>query len=93
VKKSAFALTLVVCGGFSAASHGAGQPCKELAQLALPNVKITSAQTVAAGAFTPPAGLPQWMAGDPALYKQLPAFCRVIAQSRPSSDSDIQIEV
>jgi len=92
VKKSAFALMLVVCGGFSPASHGAGQPCEQLAQLALPNVKITSAQTVAAGAFTPPAGLPPWMTGDPALYKQLPAFCRVTAQSRPSSDSDIQIE-
>ena len=92
MKKSAFALMLVVCGGFSPASHGAGQPCEQLALLALPNVKITSTQTVAAGAFTPPAGLPSWMTGDPALYKQLPAFCRVTAQSRPSSDSDIQIE-
>jgi len=93
VKKSAFALMLLVCGGFSPSSHGTGQPCEQLSQLALPNVKITSAQTVSAGAFNPPAGLPPWVAGDPALYKQLPAFCRVTAQSRPSSDSDIQIEV
>ena len=93
MKKSAFALMLVVCAGFSPASNGAGQACEQLAQLALLNVKITSAQNVPAGAFTPPAGLSPGMAGDPALYKQLPAFCRVTALSRPSPDSDIQIEV
>jgi hypothetical protein len=71
----------------------APQPCEQLAQLALPNTKITSAQTVAAGAFAPPANMAPWLAGDPSFYKRLPAFCRVIAEDKPASDSDIKIEV
>ena len=58
--------------------------CESLAQLALPNAKITIAQTVAAGEFTP--------LGRTAL-KDLPAFCRVAATLNPSTDSDIRIEV
>jgi feruloyl esterase len=54
---------------------------------------VTAAQTVAAGAFSPPPGLPPWMAGDPSFYKMLPAFCRVKVTSQPSADSDIKIEV
>jgi len=71
----------------------ASQPCEQLAQLALPNTKITLAQTVAAGAFTPPPNMAPWMAGDPSFYKRLPAFCRVTAEAKPSADSDIKIEV
>ena len=48
---------------------------------------------VAAGAFTPPPSAAPWLAGDPNFYKQLPAFCRVTADARPSADSDIKIEV
>jgi feruloyl esterase len=63
--------------------------CESLAGLKLPNTTITSAQTVAAGEFTPPAG----GRGAPAPLKDLPAFCRVTATLRPSSDSDIKMEV
>src|ERR1700726_636316 len=94
---------LVVSGSFVpyARAVGAGftppyappQSCEQLAQLALPHTQITSAQTVAAGTFTPPAGTPPWMAGDPSFFKRLPAFCRVTAESKPSADSDIKIEV
>ncbi len=35
----------------------AGAPCESLATLTLPDTTITSAQTVAAGAFTLPGGL------------------------------------
>lgn len=59
--------------------------CESLASLALPQAKITMAQVVAAGAFTPPAGRP-----DP--YRNLPEFCRVAATLTPSSDSDIRVE-
>jgi hypothetical protein len=69
------------------------QTCEQLAQLALPNTKITTAQTVAAGAFAPPPSMAPWMAGDPNFYKGLPAFCRVTADSKPTPDSDIKIEV
>jgi hypothetical protein len=66
--------------------------CKALARLALPAAQVGSAETVAAGAFAPPASLPPWMLGDPSLYKTLPAFCRVVVKAAPSADSDIQIE-
>jgi hypothetical protein len=66
------------------------QPCDSLAKLSLSNVKIVSAATVAAGAFSAPQGLPPQAAQ---LFKTLPAFCRVEAQAAPSSDSSIAIEV
>jgi Tannase and feruloyl esterase len=84
---------LVVSCGFSSGVHAAGQPCEQLAQLALPNTKITSAQTIAAGAFSPPPAGSPWLIGDPSFYKQLPAFCRVTADDKPTPDSDIKIEV
>jgi feruloyl esterase len=60
--------------------------CSALSSLALPNAAITLAQAVEAGPFTPPGA-----AGDPA--RPLPAFCRVAATLKPTSDSDIRIEV
>ena len=62
--------------------------CESLASLTLPNTTITSAQTVAAGAFTPPA---RGRGANP--FADLPAFCRVAATLKPSSDSDIKIEI
>src|SRR5215831_5561214 len=64
-------------------------PCDSLKSLSLPNTTITTAQTVAAGQFTPPgAG-----ARGGAAFKDVPEFCRVAATLKPSSDSDIKIEV
>ena len=68
------------------AVHAAGQ-CADLRMLALPNGTITMAAQVDAGAFTPPGS----EAG--AAFRALPAFCRVAATLKPSSDSDIKIEV
>jgi len=65
--------------------------CDSLASLALPDTTITSAQVVAAGQFTPPGG--NGKAKGANAYKELPAFCRVAATLKPSSDSDIKIEV
>jgi hypothetical protein len=62
-------------------------PCESLSTLKLPDTTITSAQTVAAGAFEPPGG------PSPAIFKELPAFCRVTAELKPAKDSDIKIEV
>ena len=47
---------------------------------------------VAAGAFSPPAQ-PQGRVQPASDFQQLRAFCRVAATSRPSSDSEIRIEV
>jgi feruloyl esterase len=61
--------------------------CDSLSGLKLADTTITSAQTVAAGAFEPPAG------PSPAIFKALPAFCRVTAEIKPAKDSDIKVEV
>ena len=71
-------------------SHAAAATCESLASLALPDTTITTAQTVAAGAFAMPAG---GFMPSPISPKTLPAFCRVAATLRPSKDSDIKIEV
>jgi Tannase and feruloyl esterase len=65
--------------------------CADLKQAALPHASITLAETVAAGAFTPP-GLKK-DEKVPHLYATTPAFCRVVATLKPSADSDIKVEV
>ncbi len=69
----------------------AGASCESLAALALPNAAVTSASTVAAGAFVPPGGPGRGNAAQQ--YAALPSFCRIAATLKPSSDSDIRIEV
>ena len=74
----------------------AAATCESLTSLSLPDATVTSAQTVAAGAFTPPAdpnGRGGRGPGANSIYKELPSFCRVSAALKPSSDSDIKIEV
>src|SRR5712692_4129072 len=66
----------------------AGGSCGGLSTLSLPNATITLAQAVDAGAFTPPDGDNTSRAA-----RALPAFCRVAATLKPTSDSDIKIEV
>ena len=65
--------------------------CERVARLAVPNATI-EARVVPAGGF---AGPPAPFSGRDltAVYKSLPAFCRVSATARPSPDSDIKIEV
>jgi Tannase and feruloyl esterase len=66
----------------------AQQSCESLTTLALTNTTITSAMSVAAGAFKPPAG-----PGQPAPTEALPAFCRVAGVAKPTSDSEIKFEL
>ena len=58
--------------------------CHALAQLALPDTTISTAEPVTGGGFTPPYG---------AALKGLPAFCRVSGILRPTPDSVIRFEV
>jgi hypothetical protein len=81
------------CGAFGQNAPSAARSCEALAQLKVPGAKVASAQTVAAGTFTPPAKISPWIVGDPSLYKTLAAFCRVVVQATPSADSDVTIEV
>src|SRR6185369_6034615 len=65
---------------------GAGPPdaCERLRAITVPNGAITEVRSVDAGAMSLP--------GRQATT-DLPAFCRVAATLKPSSDSDIKIEV
>jgi len=75
---------------FASSAAIAATPCEDLAKANVPNTTITLAQTVQAGVFTPPAGA---RAGAPNPFASLPAFCRIQATLRPSSDSDIKMEL
>ena len=77
---SASIAALVTGGNVSAA----GTACESLSGLKLPDTTITTAESVAPGAFTPPR--PN--------SKPVPvAFCRVAGTIKPSSDSDVKFEV
>jgi len=66
-------------------------PCDSLAGLKLPDTTITMVQSVAAGAFSPGGRAGGGRGG--AQFGDLPAFCQVAATVKPTSDSDIKIEV
>jgi feruloyl esterase len=68
----------------TAPACAAAASCGDLAKVALPDAAITSAQSVPPGAFTPPEG--------PAI-PSVPAFCRVTLVAKPSSDSNIRVEI
>ena len=93
MNKFAAIAVLTLSGAYVAQAQPAGTGCEQLARLTLPNTNITAAQTVAAGAFLPPATMAPWLAGDPSFFKRLSAFCRVMAVAKPSADSDIKIEI
>jgi len=79
-------LALVCTVSVSAAS------CESLSTLALNDTTVTMAKPVPAGQFSLPGERQTGgRGGNP--YKDLPEFCRVAATLKPSSDSDIKIEV
>jgi feruloyl esterase len=84
IRTAAFALL----AGAAFASPVAAATCESLTSQALPATTITTAQAVSAGAFTQPGG-----GRGGAAFASLPAFCRVAATLKPTSDSDIKIEV
>src|SRR5687768_2689378 len=80
-------------GAASASAQTAGATgCEMVAKLALPQVTMASAQTVAAGQFTPPQG-GRGGRGGANPFADVPAFCRVAAAAKPAPDSDIRFEV
>src|SRR5689334_1637156 len=82
---------VLLFGAASIALGGVAQAatCESLSSLTLPNTTITMAQMVAPGSFAAPA-----RGGGPAqTLTDLPAFCRVQATLRPTSDSNIKMEL
>ena len=73
----------------SGSSLVAATSCPDLAKLTLPDTIITLAQEVGAGAFPAPATGAR--GANP--FANLPAFCRIQATLKPSSDSDIKMEL
>ena len=66
--------------------------CERFAHLQIPATTITLAKFIPAGAFSgPPAAFSG--ADLSSFYKTLPAFCRVVAEAKPTTDSDIKLEV
>ena len=80
-------MVLLLGAVMSGQSSNGGTACERLARLMVRAGTITQAETVAAGTFTPPGG------EDADAFRTLPGFCRVAATLKPSSDSDIKIEV
>lgn len=87
------AQTKAQVGSASTSIAHAGQapaaPCESLARQVLPQAKVTRADAVAEGPFTPPAAAQ----GPGPQSIDLPAFCRVAATLTPSADSDIKMEL
>ncbi len=81
---------LIAMAVFSQVS-AAAVPCESLVSLSLPNTTIASARVVAAGESASLMGAGG--GNQDAAFRNLPAFCRVTATLRPSSDSDIKMEV
>ena len=71
----------------------AATTCDNLSKLSLPQTVITMAASVTPGAFAPPASFSLSLQPGDVAYKNLPAFCRVAATMRPTSDSEIKIEI
>ncbi len=89
--RALFPIVLVVLGLF-VPSLAAAATCESLSALPVPSGTVTMAATVAAGAFTPPAG----RAGGPAglnPFAKLAAFCRVAVTLKATTHSDIKAEV
>ena len=87
LRAALFATTVAFIVSLTTPRVAASPSCESLATLALPDAHITTAETVAAGKFQPPAGRSN------NVYASLPEFCRVAATLTPSSDSDIKVEI
>jgi feruloyl esterase len=97
MKSSAFLILLCASSSFAFAQS----PCDRLKSLTISDTTFTSVETVPAGPYRPPAPTGRGPAAPPAAQPAgrgapqpllLPAYCRVAATLRPSSDSDIKME-
>ncbi|WP_162244018.1 tannase/feruloyl esterase family alpha/beta hydrolase [Pseudorhodoferax sp. Leaf265] len=83
------ALAMSACGGgdneSEAPVQNAEARCAALAKAAYPDAVLSTVEYRPAGGFTTPDGV--------TAIEGLPEFCRVAASLRPSSDSDIRVEV
>lgn len=76
----------------AALAAAAETPCDQLKSLKIADATITIAENVSAGDFRPPSPAGA-QAKQPPAALQVPAFCRVAVTLKPTSDSNIDIEV
>jgi feruloyl esterase len=86
-------LALVGLTGLAVATRASAASCETLTALSRPGTRVTLAQTVAAGQFTPAADRGGGGRGGANPFAQLPEFCRIAATLTPVADSEIKIEV
>ena len=87
-------LLALILSSHVAWAQSAATSCEALGMMPLAGGTITSAHAVAGGQFAPPQGNGRGGRGaqvNP--YADVPAFCRISAQLKPTADSDIRIEV
>ena len=77
-------VALVLAGGAYAQAASGTEACQGLARLELKDAKVVSAETVPAGAFTPPANTAPWMAGDPSSCAAGSSFSTTAGTTRRS---------
>src|SRR5262245_55012169 len=86
--KCCAAVILLMMSAYARTGFGAVN-CESLSSLKLPETQITSAVSVTEGGPLSVTGAN----GNTQQITNLPAFCRVAATLRPSSDSEIKVEV
>lgn len=82
---------IFLAAALSIPNHGV--TCTELKSLNLPDTEITSSEPVAAGPFVWPKGVFRIPGTENTPPPVLPEYCRVTMVLRPTSDSDINVEV
>ena len=81
---------LIIAGCLGHLSFARAAACEHLTGLTIPYTEVSSAISVAAGAFSPATAQDQ---GGSVASFTVPAFCRIFAVAKPTSDSEIHIEV
>jgi len=88
----AWRFALVSTVSLSSVAAFSQDACERLSAVKISNATITSAQMFTAGTYNG-APAPFSRVDVSALYKSMPAFCRVAVTAKPSADSDIKIQV
>ncbi|HEX9130105.1 MAG TPA: hypothetical protein VF850_13175, partial [Gemmatimonadaceae bacterium] len=89
IYRSVWALALCCVAPLSSRA----QSCPALRSLQLEHTTVISTQLVDSGKFVPPMMVRRASPEFFTAFNTLPAFCRIRAVARPSSDSEISIEV
>src|SRR3954467_2262935 len=86
-------LAVVVAVALVSRVVAAGSSCDSLLKLVPEKAAVTLAEAVPAGGLHPPGGAASGGGQNASRFASLPSFCRVAATLKPTSDSDIKVEV